>query len=619
MHTPRKLPWTLIATWLLVSAVAMAASCLTYPAATLNGEYVPVGNDAFYHARRILDTVRDPSSFYEFDAHIHAPEGSLLTWPWGFDYALAHITRGAMALGLSDDPMAILVWIPVLAFAINIGLLFAITRQLPLSPAFTVLAGLAMAVAPTNQLLHGVGEFDHHFAELSFILAALAAGLAWLRKPESQLRAALAAVVLGLAPAVQNGLFIIQLPLLATLFVLWLQNRTVPARSGLTFALTLLLSTLAIVLPSEPARLGRFEFYTLSWFHLYIAACSAVTVTLLSRLQATRNGILMFALISVALLIPIVTELPIAQEFITGTPTPLKLITEMEPPLRAGLRNGMAYIADYYSSLIFLVPLTMLLCAYKGFRERSSPRLLFWVTSLMGLALLVSQMRMHYFGGFALLLPWLIVLQEFCDRAPQHFKKTVLLTALALVLLYYPPLRHQLVAPMSVANDLSFRETRPMLATIAKACAEDPGVILADSNIGHYIRFYSDCSVVANNFLLTKQHFDKIDQMQHLFTLTPEQLMKEAPWVKYVLIRPGDIMEQADGQLTFSFIGPTPYLAKLMYEEHSPAAQHSPVPDGLELVGQVRLPGLYNVPYATLYKVHAKQPPAVSSANDVGE
>src|ERR1043165_3459207 len=101
-----------VISWLLLGSLAAAVCSLIWPAAHLGNELVPVGNDSFYHARRILDTAQNPSAFYEFDTHIHAPEGSLLTWPWGYDYAMAWLVRIGVALGLATEPMAILVWIP---------------------------------------------------------------------------------------------------------------------------------------------------------------------------------------------------------------------------------------------------------------------------------------------------------------------------------------------------------------------------------------------------------------------------------------------------------------------------------------------------------------------------
>lgn len=615
----RKLPWNLIVIWLVASTLAVIACTVNSSAAQLNGEYLPIGNDGFYHARRILDAVREPGSFYEFDAKIHAPEGSLLTWPWGYDYALAALVRGGLAVGLSDDPMAILIWIPVATVLFSVGLLIVIARQLGLSTPLTALAALCIALSPTTQLLHGTGQIDHHYAELISILGVLAAGLAWLRKPESARRALAAAVVLGLVPAVHNGLFILQLPLLVALFVLWLHGRAAPARIGLLFAAALLLTSLAILLPSEPFQLRRFEFYTLSWFHLYIALCSAVTVALLTRLKAGRNGIVILLSISTVLLVPILKELPIAQDFVAGTPEYLQMVSEMKSPWQLARIMSPTAVSNYYSYLIWITPLTALLCAFKGWRERGTPRLLFWITSLMGLAMLSLQVRMQYFGSFALYLPWLVLLQQYCDRFPQYFRKAVLLGSLALLLLYFPPLRHQLVSPMVVTNDISFREIRPLLGSLAQACVEDPGIVLADTDAGHYIRYYTECSVIANNFLLTPQHFAKVEEVQDLFRLTATELQARAPHVKYVLVRPAEIRQTADGALKYLFL----VLEDPRLPMELLLGPQSAVPAGFTLLGEVRLPELGNVPYAKLYRIERDgaraMQPSKSSAIDVGE
>ncbi|WP_129781548.1 hypothetical protein [Peristeroidobacter soli] len=614
METQRRIPWALIAIWLLASALAVLSCSLNYPSSRYKDEYLPVGNDAFYHARRIVDTVHDPKSFYEFDSKIHAPEGSLLVWPWGYDYAMATIVRGAMAVGISDDPVAILIWIPVAAVLLSVALLILIARQMALSNPVTLLAALCLALAPTTQLLHGLGQIDHHYAEFIFILAALAGGLGWLRSPKTPIYAAACAIALGLAPSVQNGSFILQLPLLATVFVLWLQKTSLPARSATVFAISLLTTTLAILLPSEPFQTGRFEFYTLSWFHLYIALCTAITIVLMSRLQPTRKGIVTLLGVSALLLIPIVKELSIAQSFIAGTPEYLQGIGEMRPPLKLAKIMGTVVLSNMYSYLIWITPLTAALCVFMAWRDRNSPRLLFWVTSLMGLALLSAQARMHYFGSFALYLPWLILLQDFCNQRPEHFKKAVLLAGLAMLLLYFPPLRHQLVMPMPLANDLSFRDTRPILATLSRACKDDPGIVLADADAGHYIRYYTDCSVIANNFLLTPQHFEKVNEVQHLLTLTARQLETEAPQVKYVLLRPFKIEQQKDGSLRFGFTVKQPRLANDLLL--SPAAT---VPAEYQLLDEVRFPELNNAPYAKLYRVRGRDAHQTPPAGDVVE
>jgi hypothetical protein len=295
------------------------------------------------------------------------------------------------------------------------------------------------------------------------------------------------------------------------------------------------------------------------------------------------------------------------------------LVAEMQPPLKAATlpAMGATMIANYYSHLIWLAPLTLLVCAFKGYQERNSFRLLFWITALLGLALLLSQIRMHYFGSFALYLPWLILLQQFCDRSPQHSKNAQLLTGLALLLFYFPPLRHQLLAPKVVAHDLGFSETRPLLASLAKACQKDPGVVLADTNASHFIRYYTECSVIANNFLLTPQHLKKADDVLQLFTLTATELDARAPLVKYVLLRPAGIRQTAQGKVTYQFVGPHPKLADELL-----LGPEDAVPGDFELIAEVRLPELDHAVYAKLYRIRGHAAPvsqSPASAIDVAE
>jgi hypothetical protein len=93
---------------------------------------------------------------------------------------------------------------------------------------------------------------------------------------------------------------------------------------------------------------------------------------------------------------------------------------------------------------------------------------------------------------------------------------------------YVTVLRHQLVAPVVTANDGTFKDTRRSMPRWGKACAEDPGIVLADNNAGHYIRYYSDCSVIVDNFLLTPQHFAKMDRAAQLFAGSAQHMLRRA-------------------------------------------------------------------------------------------
>ena len=154
-----------------------------------------------------------------------------------------------------------------------------LARQLSLSLWSTTIAGLSVAAVAPDAAAPRRGNVDHHYAEYIFVLAALTFALRWLRSPERSSRAITLGCILGMAPCVHNGLFILQLPLLATVSILWAQG--IRSRVGPWPILRLLssLTTIAILLPSLAFRLGRFEFYTLSWFHLYVAVGTSSSPT----------------------------------------------------------------------------------------------------------------------------------------------------------------------------------------------------------------------------------------------------------------------------------------------------------------------------------------------------
>lgn len=588
--------WHFVAIWLLAAIVAALSCGLTLRATLVGEEYIPVGNDSFYHARRILDTVKAPDGFYEIDPRIHAPEGSLLVWPWGYDYAMATLVRLGLAVGISSDPMAILAWIPLSAVFVSIGLLVLIARRLQLPPWPTAIAALCMALAPTTQLLHGPGEVDHHFAEMISLLATLAAGLTWLQQPSSWRRAAMMGGLLGLAPAIHNALFILQLPILCATFVLWLQQRGAPYIASLAFAAALILVTVVILVPSLPFRSGRFEFYTLSWFHLYVAVCSAAFMLLTSRLTYSRKRLLMLLPALAVMAIPLLDELNTARTFLGGMNKHLEQIDEMRSPASAAIKFGFMSMARVYSLLIYLAPVTLLLCLVQCWRDRATQRLLFWITAAFGLALLSAQQRMHYFGGFALYLPWLVLATDYSNRRPELGKKIFLGATAAALLLYIPVLRYQLLDPMPVANDAYFQGIRPLYSALQKACVTQPGTVLADSNAGHPIRFYTECSVIANNFLLTPQHFAKLDQADKLFSMSAADLARQ-PQIDYLLIRLLAVRELPDGSIQYKlFFSNTSQLAsELLF------APASALPPNYTLLEEMSYAG--KLPYARLFRI----------------
>ena len=599
--------WGFIGSWLLVGLIAAGVCSLYWPSAHFSDEYLPFGNDAFYHGRRILDTVAEPSSFYEFDKKIHAPEGSLLTWPWGYDYAMAWLVKAGLALGLADTPMAILVWLPVVAVFLSIGFMMLAARRLGLSPGLVVIAGLAAALSPLTQYLHGVGQIDHHFAEYIFVLATIACGLGWLARPEDKKAAIILGAVLGAAPAIHNGLFILQLPVLASLLVLWLQNIRLPLRATLAFAGALLLTTLAILIPSLPFRLGLFEYYTLSWFHLYVAAGSAVVALALAALPKTPRNLALLASMAVMLLIPLAGQIAFAGTFLAGTIKRLDSIIEMHTLWSLAVTpGGRSSLTSVYSMLVWLTPVAVIYSAWRGWQERATARVFFWICCLCGLALMFTQLRMQYFGSFALYLPWLVLAQAGIERWQDQRKLVLLSVVLVFLLAYWIPGRYQLAARMPFAGDPAFRVLRPILEDLRKACAADPGIVLADNDAGHYIRYYTDCSVIANNFLLTRQHEEKIKQIDYLTSLPASALPGAAPFVRYILVRPVSIVrgEKQTRYMSYSQ-SEAPLISDLLLKPLEA------IPSNYILIEQASISDSSEqgvVPYIRLFKVNPVAP-----------
>jgi hypothetical protein len=591
-----------IALWLLLGTIAAGVCSLTWTQAHYKDELVPVSMDSWYHAARILDTVADPAGFYEFDPKIHAPEGSLLPWPWGYDYLMASLVRAARAVGAPGSPIAILIWIPVAAVFLSVGLLMRIGRQLGLSTPFVVIAALCMALAPLTQYLHGVGTIDHHYAEYIFVLASISCGLAWFAAPHKTGLAIVLGLVLGAAPAIHNGLFILQVPVLLAMFVFWLQDVRLPANSTRVFCATLLLTTVAILLPSQPFREGRFEFYYLSWFHLYVAFGAAVTALALTSLARTRRNVAILVVIALVLLAPLLQQFIVARSFLAGTIKRLDSISEVRSVASLMITPwGRKDLGLMYSLLIWLLPATVVLCAVQCWRERTSARMFFWLWCVFGLALLATQLRLHYFGSFALYLPWLVLVHETARRWPERRKLVPLVTALVLLLVYWKPVRYELPGKMDIGGDPAFRTLRPILADLQKACAADPGIVLADNDAGHYIRYYTQCSVIANNFLLTRQHEEKIRQIDYLTSLPARDLPVRAPYVRYVLLRPVSIQRTADGARYVSY---SQEHAQLISDLLLKPLEE--VPTGYQLIEQMNIGStaeVGSVPYLRLFKV----------------
>jgi hypothetical protein len=102
--------------------------------------------------------------------------------------------------------------------------------------------------------------------------------------------------------------------------------------------------------------------------------------------------------------------------------------------------------------------------------------------------------------------------------------------------------------------DPAYEDTFGFFDVLAKACDSYPGIAFADNNFGHYIRYHTDCSVIANNFLMTPLHEEKVRQMQELMRLSPEEFLARAPAeVRYIFARLDNFfVVGTDGEVEFA-------------------------------------------------------------------
>jgi hypothetical protein len=602
--------FTLTLAWLCAAAGAIVVGLYPVTASWADGQYVPVGPDGFYHARRILDAVKDPSAFFQFDPFTHVPEGNLVTWPWAYDFLMSLLVRLALGLGITADPMAVLVHLPVMLFPLAALLMLSICRSLRLPPALTLIAMLGTVLFPLNAAIYSIGNIDHHFAEHLFVLGSLAATLAWLRRPDSARHAVVCGLTLGLASGVHSALFVLQVPLLATLFFLWVRQAPQPGRM-VAFAAALLIAQLAVALPSLALRLGQFNYYTLSWFQPYAAGCTAVAAVLLTRLPRTARGGAVLAAVSLALLAPMLGQVLYAGDFFSSSVGDMGDLIEVRSVWSLATQShSFPFVAANYTWLIVLLPLTALLCARWLWRSRDPALVHLAFASLAGLALLLAQARLHYFGSYALFLPWLVWLANRWTSPPARLPLT-LLAAVVMAAAWLPGLTSRVFTPRLLSEEPNYAATHQLYAPLAARCAVDPGVVLAHPYEGHYIRYHTDCAVMGNNFLVTPRDVAKVRETEQLLALSASRLRAAAPAVRYVMVRRQTIfVHGADGTLVFA---PGEYPGRPEYPlvRELLAGEEPDLPEGFELIYEMRQ-GPAERPFARVLAIH--RPPSTGTS-----
>jgi hypothetical protein len=577
--------------------IAVFFALIVRDSTIIDGVYLPRGNDSFYHARRILDAVIGSRGFYQFDDRLHVPDGAWIPWPWAYDYLMAKATQLALWIDPALDPMAFISYVPVAWIVVNAALFLAVARAVGLSREMQVLAMLCFALSPLTQLLHSIGMVDHHYVEHTFVLLNAWLGLRWLERPTEIRRGVALGVALGVAPAFHNGLFILQLVPLATVFLLWLRGAAPPPAALRGFAIALVAATQIVLLPSQPYREGMFEFGLLSWFHFYAAACTAAAIAFMSWRPFTRRNLGWLVALCAALVLPLSAQLMSGAGFLAGDFSILDQIVEAQSPYRLfTILWGPVETAGWYSWLLLLAPPLLVYYGFRIWREDQAQRLFFAVVVAFGLALLLAQFRLHYFGFVGLVVGGLLLIQQLRERRRWHGGLTFVATFAAIVLAYQPVLRERLFTVYAPGADTEYASAFPLFLALRQLCAADPGVVLASPEDGSAILFHSECSVIANNFILREPDKAHIDEAGRLLRLSPDEIRAERPDVKYLFIRSLNYSVLDGNVARISAESP---IGKQLFLDDTPPPGFTLLSTIRRQLGQTGQAGLY----ARLYKI----------------
>ena len=579
--------------WVLATLIAAFFALLARDSAHVNGEYVPLTNDSFYHARRILDAAVGERGFYQFDHRLQVPDGTWIPWAWGYDFLVAKITQIWLWIWPQTDPMAPISSVSVALIPVNAALFLAAAGAFGLSVSMRAVALLAFALSPFTQLLHSIGMIDHHVVEHTFVLLNVYLGARWFKDSGDATKAALLGGALGLAHAVHNGLFLLQMAPLGCIFLLWTRRGEPPKKSLYAFCIALLAVTFMAAAPSQALHAGMFEFALLSWFHVYVALCTSISISFMAWRPFSGRQLAGLIAIAILLSIPILAEAGRGAAFVAAKISVLNEIIEARSVYRLIADTyGLMGTMGYYSWLLVLSPLLLGYYGVRIVKERDPCQLFYAIIVVFGLTLLLAQMRFHYHGLFALVTSGLMLIDKYTQPLEKH-RGAVFVGVLALVALaYQPPLHDRLFRIYPPGADPEYAYTRVIYHDLARLCQEDPGTVLANHDDGNFVLFHSQCSVIANNFILRAEDERKIDEIDRLMKSSPQLLRTYEPALKYLLIRARDFSLVVDG--TARLVTSNEFARQFLVAESGPP--------GFDLIRTIRNESNGEI-YARLFKI----------------
>jgi hypothetical protein len=191
---------------------------------------------------------------------------------------------------------------------------------------------------------------------------------------------------------------------------------------------------------------------------------------------------------------------------------------------------------EYYSGLIFLLPFTLILFFRLTMAQQRQQQIYFLIAIVIGTILMFAQLRFKYHASYILLIPLLVVMQNWKQASQEH---RLLITLLLFVGCFIGPF-NRLYETRSLGGQGAYRVLFPFYQAIGKQCQAQPGVLLAHPDEGHYLRFYTDCVIVASNLLATPRDFEYKALAFKAFQLPLADMVQQYDWIDYIYARRED-------------------------------------------------------------------------------
>jgi hypothetical protein len=426
-----------------------------------------------------------------------------------------------------NDPVTFLVNLPPLWIVVNLGVLLGVCRALKVTHAMSALVCIGFAMLPLTQQLHMAGRLDHHFAELTFVLTTTLFLILLGQAPSKRRYAIGLGISLGLAHGVNNGMFILQIPLLVFAGVRWLQGKPLPLTSASYLSASFLGSLTLLLIFSTPFQQFEFHYYLLSWFQLYVGLCTSLIIMSLAVVPVRAWTVSGLILAGVTASIPLLNDLLHGWSFIAA-----QAFAPMETDSLLAL--SFEELLLLYSPLVLVMPVSMAWLCIAAAKD-SYRYLAFSVYSIWGALLLLAQVRFSYYGTFVLFIPTVLMLQGLIERfSLERYRWLV-----SIVIITGLGFQGQTARSLNTLRDWTpdYIENRSIFTALHDLCKSAPGLILAHPNQGLYLQYHADCPIVASNHNISPRHLKAYSRNMDYLALNAKDLPAVLSEARYVLIQ----------------------------------------------------------------------------------